>query len=295
MVYLVKFLRQQMLRDDPNEIPVYRQLVANVRAGFLALDKNIQNEIKSFIKNQQYKNGAFTDRAGHPDLYYSLFGLWLSMATQQDEQLSALKKFISAQNDIQTANLIEELALILVKIELYSDWEMPSVFSIIRKIMQKGRAIDFSYQFFLIALVIDASGKNKMLFNFFARICLLFYNAKENSPCSLVSALLYTKKMVGLHTRKLLVMLNSFMVENGGFRAFKSINIADSLSTGVALFVLNKIEYDLRLIMPGCLNFIQKNYKEGAFLSGDGDATKDVEYTFYGLLALGSMVIEKEK
>jgi hypothetical protein len=62
------------------------------------------------------------------------------------------------------------------------------------------------------------------------------------------------------------------------------------LSTGVALFVLKETGYDLRMIKPGCLDFIQENYSAGAFLSGDGDVTKDLEYTFYGLLALGSLL-----
>ncbi|MFA5330143.1 MAG: hypothetical protein WC384_20280 [Prolixibacteraceae bacterium] len=35
---------------------------------------------------------------------------------------------------------------------------------------------------------------------------------------------------------------------------------------------------------------IPENYANGAFLSGDGDLTEDLEYTFYGLLALGVLV-----
>lgn len=283
------------MKFKENKIPVYRQLVAQVRAGFLALDEGIQNEIKSFIENQQHENGAFTDRAGKPDLYYSLFGLWLSMATEQSEQLSALKGFAFSQNDIQSTSLIEELALTLVKIELDSKRKKQSAISIILKIIRKGRTIDLSYQFFLIALVVDAGGKNKGLFYFFSRIWLLFYKAKENIPCSLASALLFARKLVGLNTLKLQENLSSYVVESGGFRAFRSMNMADGLSTGVALFVLKETNHDLRFIKPGCLHFIQENYVEGAFLSGDGDETKDLEYTFYGLLALGSMVNEKEK
>ncbi len=292
---MAKFSRQKMLKFKQNDIPVYRQLVANVRAGFLALDNDIQSEIKCFIEKQQQANGAFTDRAGKPDLYYSLFGLWLSMATEQSGQLSALKSFVSTQNDIQPKSIIEELALTLVKIELDSGTKITSAISIIWKIVRKGRMIDLSYQFFLIALVIDAGGKNKRSVYFFFRIWLLFYKVKENIPCSLISALLYARKIFGLKTSKLQKKLISFSVESGGFRAFNSIYTADSLSTGVALFVLNETEYDLRLIKPGCLGFIQENYCEGAFLSGDGDKSKDLEYTFYGLLALGSVVNETKK
>jgi hypothetical protein len=82
-------------------------------------------------------------------------------------------------------------------------------------------------------------------------------------------------------------LLKSFACETGGFKAFAHLNNADMLSTAVALFALNFAGSDLRLLKPACLDFIQQNYAEGAFLSGDGDTTIDVEYTFYGLLALG--------
>jgi len=278
------------LKLNKIKIPVYQQFVANIRAGFLALDDEIQNEIKSFIEHQQHENGAFTDRAGQPDVYYSLFGLWLSLATEQQEQIIKLKAFVSTQNNIQPSSLVEELALTLIKIEFDSSQQSDSAFAVVRKILSKGRMIDLSYQFFLIALVIDADQKNNSLFYFCARTWLLFYKQKENISCSLASALLYARKIFHLNTGKYQKMLSSFMVEGGGFRAFKSVNNADSLSTSVALFVLSETDYDLRLIKHGCLNFIQENYIDGAFLSGDGDETKDLEYTFYGLLALGSMI-----
>lgn len=273
---------------------VYQRLVANVRVGFSALDDHTQDEIKDFIKSQQHENGAFTDRGEQADLYYSLFGLWLIMATEQREQRSKLKAFVLSQNKMESTSLMDELALTLLEIELDPNYKIRSAFSMVRKIICKGRGIDFSYQFFLMALVIDAGGGDKRLFHFFARIWLLCYKPKENISCSLSSALLYARKTFNLNTRKLQEVLSSFMVSSGGFRAFKTIETADNLSTGVALFVLSEVEYDLRMVLPEDLDFIQKNYSEGAFLSGDGDKTKDLEYTFYGLLALGSLLNKRE-
>ncbi len=284
-----------MLRNSKNTTPVYLQLVSYVRAGFLALDKDVQNEIKSFIESQQHKNGAFIDRAGKPDLYYSLFGLWLSLATEKHQELSALKGFALEKNEIEHNSLIEELALELIKTGLNSKKEKQSSISIVRTILKKGRTIDMSYQFFLIALVIDAGGKHKGMVYFFARIWLFFYKGHNNIPCSLVSALIFARKMVGLNSNKLHKKLDHYIFESGGFKAFESVNNADGLSTGVALFALKESNYDLRFIIPGCLNFVQNNYSGGAFLSGDGDETKDLEYTFYGLLALGNMVNEEER
>lgn len=271
-------------------IEVYRELVSNVQTGFLALDKSYQNEIKTFIKSQQHFTGGFMDRAGKPDLYYSLFGLWLSLATKQKKLQNNLKEFVSNKNRSELTNAVEDMALLLLKSILNSNQKNQSVLSIINMAFRKGKMIELSYQFFLISLTIDAVGKNKKLYYFFARIWLYFYKSKGNIPCSLTAALVYARKMLGLCTKNIRKKLVSFSIEDSGFRAFESVTTADTLSTGVALFVLKETGYDLRMIKPGCLSFVQENYDTGAFLSGDGDQTKDLEYTFYGLLALGSLL-----
>ena len=270
--------------------PVYQKLVETVRAGFLALDETVQHEIITFIFSQQHNNGGFVDRAGQPDLYYSLFGLWLSIATRQDELQSNLKEFVVNTNRSALTSPVEDLALLLIRAELNANFKKQSVFSIIQNVKRKGSMIDLSYQFFLISLVIDAVGKNKKIFYFFARIWLAFYKPKGSIPCSIRAALVYARKIVQLNTQKTQKELGKYGLENGGFRAFENSKTSDTLSTGVALFVLKECSADIRVITPGCLNFIQENYFDGAFLSGDGDLTKDLEYTFYGLLALGSMV-----
>jgi hypothetical protein len=247
-----------MASRNQNESPVYVKLVRAARAGFLALDENIQNDIKHFLESQQLDNGAFADRAGNADLYYSLFGLWLAMATEQQNQISKLKDFIASPKDIHFQSIVEELAFMLMEIELEPAKKQPSVFSIMRKIRRKGRSINLAYQFFLLALLIDATGKNKWVFNFLAKVGLVFYKPKKNMSCSVVAALLYAKKMLGLKTRKLQHELNEYTVETGGFKAFKAVETADGLSTGVALFVLKETGSDLLLVAPGCLNFYPK-------------------------------------
>ena len=84
--------------------------------------------------------------------------------------------------------------------------------------------------------------------------------------------------------------LLSFFEEGRGFKAFPQVGTADLLSTAAALFALKEAGADLRIIAPSCLHFIQENYSSGAFLAGNGDEIRDLEYTFYGLLALGTLV-----
>ena len=108
-----------------------------------------------------------------------------------------------------------------------------------------------------------------------------------NSPCSEVAARVFLLKLMKREGAGEEKLLKSFACETGGFKAFAHLRQADLLSTAVALFALQFSGADLRLLRPACLDFIHSNYSDGAFLSGDGDPTADVEYTFYGLLALG--------
>ena len=73
--------------------------------------------------------------------------------------------------------------------------------------------------------------------------------------------------------------------ETGGFRAFEQAPIPDLLSTAVALFTLRLIGAEVREATP----FIQAHWLDnGGFAPTLYDDYSDVEYVFYGLLALGS-------
>jgi hypothetical protein len=272
------------------EIPVYQKLSDYVRKGFLALDESVQQEILSFIKGQQHLTGGFIDRAGNPDLYYSLFGWWLCMATQQENLLNGLRQYLAESSVCKTKSSVDELALQLMNSGLTPKMDHPSLFHHLKLLFSKGQSMDTSYRFFLLALLVDARGGNNLLFSTLAKIFFFFVPPQGIVPCSLLSAFTYARKMTGLGYRKSQGKMATYHVNNSGFSAFTHLKTADTLSTAVALFVLKETRFDLRLMKPGCLHFIQENYNQGAFLSGDGDLTRDLEYTFYGLLALGSLM-----
>ncbi|MCF6358078.1 MAG: hypothetical protein L3J54_09760 [Draconibacterium sp.] len=275
--------------SDQN-IPVYKQLIQYVEAGFNVLDEETQQQIIIFLETQQHKNGGFTDRGGNPDLYYSIFGFWLCLAGNCTGHLDSFKSYITTQKDNQKIGPVEQMAVILIDTELFKPQKSRSLFSLLKVVFGKGKRIELSYKFFLLTLVIDAQNRYNKVYYFFARIWLYFYKPKGNLPCSLMSALTFAKKKVGLNFKKEQQKLISYYKEGVGFRSFASVTNSDILSTAVALFVLRQTNYDLRLITVDCINFIQHNYSSGAFLSGDGDETRDLEYTFYGLLALGTLI-----
>ncbi len=267
--------------------PVYRQFISEIEKGFFLLDEASQGQVIEFIKIQQHKNGAFTDRAGSPDLYYSLFGCWLSKGLKLDEQQAELRQYISTvQHDKK--KVIDKFSLLLICLSQdEAQPQKPSFFELLRWFFKSGKNVNAAYRFFLFMLSFDALfGKNSVIY-FFVRIFLKFYKPPEDLPCSFLSALLMAKFLTGKNVKQEAEILLQYFEKGKGFKVFQEQPNADLLSTAVALFVLKKVGQDLRTLAPDCLNLAQENYKNGAFLSGDGDSSQDLEYTFYGLLTLG--------
>lgn len=66
----------------------------------------------------------------------------------------------------------------------------------------------------------------------------------------------------------------------------------DLLSTATALHALAGLEFDLTPIHEKCLDFVDSLWtNQGAFHGHWADDLLDIEYTFYGLLALGHLSV----
>jgi hypothetical protein len=61
------------------------------------------------------------------------------------------------------------------------------------------------------------------------------------------------------------------------------------------LYALNFAKCDLRVIKPNAIAFVDSLYNEGGFVATAFDMESDIEYTFYGLLALASLNNDSEK
>jgi hypothetical protein len=267
--------------------PVYKQFILEIEKGFLLLDETSRASVVRFIKSQQHKNGAFIDRGGNPDLYYSLFGVWLSKALKLDSEQKNITKYVQTVSHVEK-KVADKFALLLIQLALEKKGvKRKSVLQLFQRIFKGGKNLNTAYRFFLFMLSFDALyGQNRFVY-FLVRQFLNFYRTPTDLPCSFFSALLLAKFLTGKKVEKEAKILFGYFEKEKGFKVFKEQENADLLSTSVALFALKKAGVDLRLVTPDCLNLVQQNYDGGAFLSGDGDSSRDLEYTFYGLLILG--------
>ncbi len=263
------------------------------------LDDQGREEVILFVCNQQNPDGGFNDRGGKSDLYYSLFGgMMLSAwnkerASQATESILKLQQFITRQQNSEVPGFIERCCLVLLQKEFKTSriLRIQSFFSLGKSFWKERHSINLSYRSFVLFLTINAVFPFPGILRLAVRRMLDRTTVDQHSPCSEVAAKVFLQKMMNQDGLKEQELLKSFACESGGFKAFSHLQQADMLSTSVALFALSFSEYDLRLLKPASLDFIQQNYADGAFLSGDGDQTADVEYTFYGLLALGVLSV----
>jgi Prenyltransferase and squalene oxidase repeat len=78
----------------------------------------------------------------------------------------------------------------------------------------------------------------------------------------------------------------------GGFLAMPAAPIPDLLSTAVALHALDGMQADFSAHKERLLDFVDTLWSaEGGFHGNWTDDTLDVEYTYYGLLALGHLAL----
>lgn len=272
------------------------------------LDIQGREEFVQYILVQQNSDGGFKDRGGRSDLYYSLFGGLMLRAAEKEtddrrpdiktplpeskaveEAILKLKQFITQQSNSEVPGFIEKCCLVLLQKELKigRNSQIKALISLGKSFFKERHSINLSYRSFVFFLTLDAVLPFRKILKFGAKKMLRRTTVDQHSPCSEVAAKVFLQKMMNWNGSEDQELLKSFVCETGGFKAFAHLNNADMLSSAVALYALNYADCDLRLLKPACLDFIGQNFSNGAFFSGDGDQTADVEYTFYGLLALG--------
>jgi hypothetical protein len=246
------------------------------------------DEIRSFIRKKLTPQGAFADRAGKSDLYYSLFGYYIAKAFSVTEAFDPLKNYIKEKindNDLSGVNLYCG-AILYAKLHGTDDLSQKLGKRIAAE-LKVSQAKQTEYSNFMGFLALYYLGD-------FLALKRLISQYKSNGsrtelPCPVTAANTILLSLAGRNDRSVEDKLKSFYRGNGGFSALNHAPFEDLLSTGVALYALNFINADIRLIKPDCLAFIDGLYEDGGFRSTQTDFETDVEYTFYGLLALGSL------
>ena len=253
---------------------------------FEILDKQTLNEIETKTTSFVTAGGAFCDRACKSDLYYSLFGMFVWEPFNQGQINQKLKVYI--QNiDFRTLEDVHFFSYSIIFSRLKADFLTKTQLKRHLKKLLSNRKTNSDYQLFMGFLALYYLQDYLGIFNLLSRINP--GRGNNDLPCPVRAAELILAKIKGLQTIRLQEQIMQFFYKGGSFKALKNSHTGDLLSTAVALFALKFADADLRSIKPACLEYIDSLYSDGSFTATQLDNETDIEYTFYGLLALGSL------
>ena len=250
------------------------------------LDTTIFSEIRNYVSNSQASSGGFKDRAGNADLYYTVFGWFTADALGMKEECQKVGPYVSGEISRKNPEGVYlHCAAVLSSVTGMAREFKQSMGARLRK--SEGMNEQMLYGAFLSLLSHYYLGDFRSIYRIRRRLTSLSMN--DSLPCpvtaaSLVLARSFRKPVDGIVDR-----LMSFYDGNGGFRATRSTPLHDLLSTAVSLYALSFCGYDLREIKPDSLDFTDSLFRDGGFSGHPLDPDPDIEYTFYGLLALGSL------
>ena len=299
-------------------------LLATVRLGVAALTEEACTEVATFCKKELDASGGFKNRAGQPELYYTYFGVTCLTGLQRTDLLEATenRQFLMdhyAQyrqlGFVDLCCLIRSLALIrgsgvsnmaggtgsvdfaplLAAVERYRSED--GGYNQHHRGGQQGTA----YAAYLAALAYQdcrAALPNirdclKSLDNLraddggFAN----YPGCANGTATATASVVVLKQEFAGTVNPGETDWLLKQHVSSGGFTAGSVSAYPDLLSTSTALYAL----YAARVELPddiaeSCVDFVDSLWRaDGGFAGHPADAEADIEYTFYALLALGSI------
>jgi hypothetical protein len=265
------------------------RLIESVLArSFSILDSGMITEIRTFILSKQTAQGGFSDRGGKCDLYYTLFGYYIAESLSVNEVMEPLRKYVAITVSANNLSGVYRYcgAILYAKLIGLDATTEKLRKQIVADLTQKdSKQPEYSGFLGVLALYYLEDYQN------IQRIVNQYDHSFSQSghPCPVVAATAIMRGMAGKQKFEAVDMLKTFYRGKGGFAALQKAPGEDLLSTGVALYALYFLNADLRLIKPDCLAFVDDLYEGGGFRATPYDAITDVEYTFYGLLALGSM------
>ena len=252
------------------------------------LDAESLREMRNYIISQQTSEGGFSDRAGKCDVYYSIFGCYVAEALDVSATNAPLKQYVQ---HVVLADSLKGINLHCASILYAKLFGLDTFPTHLRKkvltdLYQTGSRLPI-YSNFLSLLTFyylkDLRGIYRIIKG------LQTSNQAQDMPCPVTAAqtvlLSLARKPITASKERLM----SFYRGKGGFTALLKTPAEDLLSTAVALYALHYTDSDIRLIKPDCLAYVDSLFLEGGFRSSEPDVEIDIEYTFYGLLALGSL------
>ena len=282
------------------------RLLRTLPKGKALLSAEASAQVANFVETQKVEGEAsFKNKSGAPDLYYTAFGWLLSYILELELDAKQRKAFLERWQEEQLG-LIHYAALMRCRLldELMEKGKLRMAFSGIKP--REVRAltsfhevpqgdIHNPYSQFIWRGLLEDTGHAEEPMDLSG---LEAYRVKgkgyANAPVQAMANLNATTAALSLWGQAMgwkqhaeVEALRDMQEDHGGFKASDVVPMADLLSTATALFVLQQYRVHPRF---NAVDFITSHWLDnGGFSATLLDETSDVEYVFYGLLALGTL------
>jgi len=268
--------------------------------------------VAEFTYSQMHPNGGFMDRAGDPDLYYTVFGMDCLVALSCPIPQEPVAKFLASFGDGDSLDLVHSCALlrcwanlgpppqevtdaVLAKLEAHVADDGGYHVS---KHMPKGSC----YGNFLALGAYEAAAKpmprsEAVLKNIRSLASKDgAFNDVPDMPVGTMPATAAAVAVARALGEPLPASIGLWLLQQhhpeGGFFAVPGAPMPDLLSTAVCLHAMSLLNVPCDTVKDPCLDFIDSLWvNKGAFYGNWGDEYLDCEYLFYALLALGHLSV----
>jgi prenyltransferase beta subunit len=252
--------------------------------------------VEAFFRSQLHPSGGFCDRAGKPDLYYTVFGIEGLIALGAVPPVEQCKAYLRTFGEGESLDFVHLccLARCWAGVKEGAPAGLPGRIAL--------HPVDTAYEALLSYsahqdLGAEYPGADQLL-----RIVEGLkagdeaYGNWPGMPRGMTSA---TAAVVALHRQLDRVpdqRLGAWLMQQwrpeGGFTAAPEVALPDLLSTATALHALAGLQIPLEPIREATLDFLDTLWtNRGGFHGNWTDDDLDCEYTYYGLLSLGHLTV----
>ncbi len=268
--------------------------------------------VAGFLQRHLTPEGGFADRAGRPDLYYTVFGLESLLALRKEASLEATRAYVQSFGDGAGLDFVHLCSLARCAANLGRDVLTEEVKTGLAARIEAYRTPDGGYH--------GSPGKSDgsaygdlLAWGAYSDLALpmpeehgllqslltlqlpdgSFANERDmpqgTTPTTAAGVILCSHlghKPSPLTGEWLMKQAHA----GGGFLAVPGAPLPDLLSTATALHALESLQTNWQVLREPSLDFVDSLWNaEGGFHGHWADDDLDVEYTSYGLLALGHL------
>ena len=270
--------------------------------------------VSAFLRSHLHADGGFVDRAGNPDLYYTVFGLEGLFALRADLPIRQVLGYLRSFGDGAKLDFVHLSCLCRcwagMPVEERSGIPVDAILKRVEHFRsadggyaQEPRAAEGTVYGCFLALGAYQDLGRELPDSAGVIACVKRLQAEDGGfsnqadvPMGLTPSTAAAVTLLRQYHEPIpdgiAEWLFSRHADDGGFFAVPMAPLPDLLSTATALHALSGMHADLGKIREPCLDFIDTLWtSKGGFHGTWADDVLDVEYTFYGLLALGQLSV----